>query len=108
MTTYPNLAANLPLAQAIDQVSEQLEATSMKALISGALASTFEKQSHDIDALLAAYTSGEIDKQTLMMELEREKQIAEIELLSWQIAAKAQVQQVVNQVFSLVEKAVLP
>ncbi|CCN69074.1 conserved hypothetical protein [Vibrio nigripulchritudo SFn118] len=98
---------NNTLHSVIDTITSQLENSPYKNLLGSALKSCIEKQQNDIETLLLARQAGEISEEEFAIELEREKQIVEAEMLTWQITAKAEVQKVVNKAFHALTQAVL-
>lgn len=91
----------------INQVVDQMEDTTAKNLLAGAFQASIDKQKADIEILLAAKNEGELNSDEFDRELEREKLVTQAEMLTWQIASKAEVQKIVNKAFHLLQEAVL-
>lgn len=90
-----NLSTENLLNQALLQVENQLPSQ----LISP-LKQVMDRQADSLGELIQARNDGELTHSEFEMELAREQQIAEAELLTLQIATKAEVQQAINQAFS--------
>ncbi len=95
------------LDNVIHQVVDQMEDSPIKNLLAGSFKTSIEKQKVEIEELMAAWNAGVLTQEELHLELEREKQIVEVEMLTWQIVGKAEVQKVVNKAFHLLQQAVL-
>ncbi|WP_104398762.1 hypothetical protein [Vibrio penaeicida] len=91
----------------IDTITSQLETSPMKDLLSSALKSCIDEQMNELEMLLMARKQGQINEEDFQIELEREMRIVEAEMLTWQIAAKADVQKVVNKTFHALVKSIL-
>ncbi|MBD1557257.1 hypothetical protein HC752_09910 [Vibrio sp. S9_S30] len=91
----------------IHTVTSQLEDSPIKDLLSSALKSCIDEKTNELDMLLMAKKEGQISDEAFQIELEREKQIVEAEMLTWQIAAKADVQKVVNKTFHALAQTIL-
>jgi uncharacterized protein YbcV (DUF1398 family) len=90
---------NEPISTTLNQITSQLPDSPVKKQIVGILKASIGKEQEAIEALLEAKKSGQISQQEFEQELAREQQIVEAEMLTWQIAAKAEIQKVVNQTF---------
>ncbi|BFM50414.1 hypothetical protein [Marinomonas sp. THO17] len=93
--------------QIVKQTLDQVEDSPLKNTLCEALASSLTKQQDTLSALLQAKQEGIISQQELDMELEREKDILEAEMLTKQITAKAEVQKLVNDAIQSLSKGLL-
>lgn len=98
---------NLSIESVVNQVTSQIEESPVKNLIASALQSSIEQQKSTIEELLQARQNGEITAEELELEFDREKQIVEAEMLTWQITSKAEVQKVVNKTFHVLTQALV-
>ena len=85
---------------AVEGLAEDMKKT-MKKAIKDALS----KDEYGMDELIAAYKGGQLSKEEFDMEMEREKQLVEAELLTMQFCSKADMQKVVNKVFEQIEQS---
>ncbi|PJC87987.1 hypothetical protein CSW98_02380 [Vibrio sp. HA2012] len=83
--------------------SEYAESMSGEVLI-GALNDVLPQQESDIEALITAKKAGELTGEEFDCEMSREEQILEAEMLTMQVASKAEVQKVVHEVFCYLSK----
>ncbi|MBN3492614.1 hypothetical protein [Vibrio neptunius] len=91
----------------IEQVTNQIEDSPIKNLMTSALTVTLDKQKATLQELIDARNNGDLTDEEFELEILREKQIAEAEMLTWQISAKSEVQKIINKTFStLVETLV--
>ncbi|KJY93456.1 hypothetical protein TW84_03735 [Vibrio neptunius] len=91
----------------IEQVTNQIEDSPIKNLLTSALTVTLDKQKATLQELIDARNNGDLTNEEFELEILREKQIAEAEMLTWQISAKSEVQKIINKTFStLVETLV--
>ncbi|KJY71590.1 hypothetical protein TW78_13760 [Vibrio coralliilyticus] len=91
----------------IEQITSQIEDSPIKNLLTSALTVTLDKQKATLQELIEARNNGDLTNEDFELEILREKQIAEAEMLTWQISAKSEVQKIVNKTFStLVETLV--
>ncbi|CAM3148623.1 hypothetical protein [Vibrio neptunius] len=91
----------------IEQVTNQIEDSPLKNLMTSALTVTLDKQKTTLQELIDARNNGDLTNEEFELEMLREKQIAEAEMLTWQISAKSEVQKIINKTFStLVETLV--
>jgi hypothetical protein len=58
-----------------------------------------------LNELILVYKNGQLSKEEFDMEIEREKQLVEAELLTMQFCSKDEVQKVVNKVFEEIEES---
>lgn len=84
----------------IEQITSQIEDSPIKNLLTSALTVTLGKQKSTLEELVAAKKNGDLTDEEFELEMTREKQIAEAEMLTWQISAKSEVQKIVNKTFS--------
>ncbi|AXN33728.1 MULTISPECIES: hypothetical protein [Vibrio] len=84
----------------IEQITSQIEDSPIKNLLTSALTVTLDKQKATLQELIEARNNGELTNEDFELEILREKQIAEAEMLTWQISAKSEVQKIVNKTFS--------
>ncbi|MCG9595183.1 hypothetical protein L1D15_00460 [Vibrio sp. Isolate25] len=84
----------------IEQITSQIEDSPIKNLLASALTVTLDKQKSTLEELIAARNNGDLTDEEFELEITREKQIAEAEMLTWQISAKSEVQKIVNKTFS--------
>ncbi|MDN3610583.1 hypothetical protein ACODM8_02265 [Vibrio ostreicida] len=96
---------NLP--DTISQAMAHIEQSPMVKTLAQALVSQLEKQRGAINELLIAKEQGLLTAEEFHIELEREKYITESEMLSVQIATKAQLQHAINSAFNLLLNAAL-
>ena len=73
--------------------------------MSGPLQQALEAQKASIEALAQAKLNGEINEDEFAAELEREKAILEVELITLEIIAKATVQKAINAAMSCLTSA---
>lgn len=88
----------------VKQTLNQVEDSPLKDTLGEALTSSLTKQQDTLSALLQAKQEGIISQEELDMELEREKDILEAEMLTKQITAKAEVQKLVNDAIQSLSK----
>ncbi|KZN13050.1 hypothetical protein [Marinomonas sp. TW1] len=93
--------------QIVKQTLDQVEDSPLKNALGEALTSSLTKQQDTLSALLQAKQEGVISQEELDMELNREKDILEAEMLTKQIAAKAEVQKLVNDAIQSLSKGLL-
>lgn len=98
---------NINVDDLVNQLADQFTDSPIKTLLTDAFQSCFDKQKSDLEALIEAKASGDLTDDEFALEIEREKQILEAELLTLQISAKAEVQQLVNTVFQFISKSLL-
>lgn len=84
----------------IEQITSQIEDSPIKNLLTSALTVTLDKQKATLQELIEARKNGDLTNEDFELEILREKQIAEAEMLTWQISAKSEVQKIVNKTFS--------
>ena len=84
----------------IEQITSQIEDSPIKNLLTSALTVTLDKQKATLHELIEARNNGDLTNEDFELEILREKQIAEAEMLTWQISAKSEVQKIVNKTFS--------
>lgn len=84
----------------IEQITSQIEDSPIKNLLTSALTITLDKQKATLQELIEARNNGDLTNEDFELEILREKQIAEAEMLTWQISAKSEVQKIVNKTFS--------
>ncbi|ANW26481.1 MULTISPECIES: hypothetical protein [Vibrio] len=84
----------------IEQITSQIEDSPIKNLLTSALTVTLDKQKATLQELIEARNNGDLTNEDFELEILREKQIAEAEMLTWQISAKSEVQKIVNKTFS--------
>ncbi|NRB66127.1 MAG: hypothetical protein HRU48_01975 [Vibrio sp.] len=84
----------------IEQVTNQIEDSPLKNLMTSALTVTLDKQKSTLQELIDARNNGDLTNEEFELEILREKQIAEAEMLTWQISAKSEVQKIINKTFS--------
>ncbi|WFB50781.1 hypothetical protein [Vibrio coralliilyticus] len=84
----------------IEQITSQIEDSPIKNLLTSALTVTLDKQKATLQELIEAKNNGDLTNEDFELEILREKQIAEAEMLMWQISAKSEVQKIVNKTFS--------
>ena len=84
----------------IEQITSQIEDSPIKNLMTSALTVTLDKQKATLQELIEARNNGDLTNEDFELEILREKQIAEAEMLTWQISAKSEVQKIVNKTFS--------
>ena len=84
----------------IEQITSQIEDSPIKNLLTSALTVTLDKQKTTLQELIEARNNGDLTNEDFELEILREKQIAEAEMLTWQISAKSEVQKIVNKTFS--------
>ncbi|MCC2521575.1 hypothetical protein [Vibrio coralliilyticus] len=84
----------------IEQITSQIEDSPIKNLLTSALTVTLDKQKATLQELIEARNNGDLTDEDFELEILREKQIAEAEMLTWQISAKSEVQKIVNKTFS--------
>ncbi|MDA0118222.1 hypothetical protein [Vibrio sp. T11.5] len=84
----------------IEQVTNQIEDSPIKNLLTSALTVTLDKQKATLQELIDARNNGDLTNEEFELEILREKQIAEAEMLTWQISAKSEVQKIINKTFS--------
>ncbi|AIS58002.1 hypothetical protein ABF162_22035 [Vibrio coralliilyticus] len=84
----------------IEQITSQIEDSPIKNLLTSALTVTLDKQKATLQELIEAKNNGDLTNEDFELEILREKQIAEAEMLTWQISAKSEVQKIVNKTFS--------
>ncbi|WP_367989238.1 hypothetical protein AB2S62_18525 [Vibrio sp. NTOU-M3] len=97
---------NQNIETVLNQITEQIEDSPTKNLLAGALKTTVEQQI-SLEELMLAKQNGELNDTEFETEMEREKQLVEAEMLTWQIAAKADVQKVVNKAFALMKSSLI-
>lgn len=90
----------------IQQVLQQVDDSPIASLLANAITNQIDRQREELEALLEANEQGIITQEEFEIELQREKLIAEAELLSLQIAAKAEVQKAINKAFDVLLKSV--
>ena len=61
----------------------------------------------ELEMLLMAKKQGQLSEDEFQLELDRERLLVEAEMLTWKIAAKADVQKVVNKTFHALAKTIL-
>lgn len=88
----------------VKQTLNQVEDSPLKDTLGEALTSSLTKQQDTLSALLQAKQEGIISQEELDMELEREKDILEAEMLTKQITAKAEIQKLVNDAIQSLSK----
>ncbi|WP_394183032.1 hypothetical protein [Marinomonas posidonica] len=93
--------------QIVKQTLDQVEDSPLKNALGEALTSSLTKQQDTLSALLQAKQEGVISQEELDMELNREKDILEAEMLTKQITAKAEVQKLVNDAIQSLSKGLL-
>ena len=91
----------------IDTVTSQLDDSPMKDLLSSALKSCADERMSELEMLLMAKKQGQLSEDEFQLELDRERLLVEAEMLTWKIAAKADVQKVVNKTFHALAKTIL-
>lgn len=77
----------------------------MKNILEGAMCKVLTKQESDLDELIEAYKSGQLTKQEVEIEMEREKEIVEAELLTYQICSSSEIKKVMNNIFTQIEES---
>lgn len=65
-----------------------------------------EQNKDNIAELAAARSQGDIDEADFKIEMEREKQVLEVQLLAMEIASKSAIQKAMNAAMSTLTKAV--
>ena len=98
---------NISIESVVNQVSSQIEESPVKNLIASALQSSIDQQKTSIEELLLAKQSGDLTETEFEVELDREKQIVEAEMLTWQITSKAEIQKVVNKTFHVLAQTII-
>ncbi|NGN96222.1 hypothetical protein G5S52_00700 [Grimontia sp. S25] len=97
---------NQNVENAIQQVLDQIDDSPVMSVLAGVLKSQIDRQKVELEELLAAREQGLLTGDEFEVELEREKLIAEAEVLTAQIATKAEVQKAVNKAFNVLLKSV--
>ena len=98
---------NISIESVVNQVSSQIEESPVKNLIASALQSSIDQQKSSIEELLLAKQNGDLTETEFDVELDREKQIVEAEMLTWQITSKAEIQKVVNKTFHVLAQTII-
>ena len=88
-----------PIQSALVSIKQTLAKEDLTSELSSAIEASFAKNSASLNELIQARADGELSSEEFQLELEREKQIQEAELLTLQVAAKAKVQKVMDAVF---------
>lgn len=83
--------------QAVEQIPESPE----KKLLADALKTSMENSEAGIERLLMAKSTGDLNEQEFDLEFEREKKMVEAEMLTWEVATKAEVEKIVTKTFYL-------
>ncbi|MFM2480565.1 hypothetical protein [Celerinatantimonas sp. YJH-8] len=97
----------LPIEQILNTVSDGLADSPVKQALCEGLGQCLNQQGENLSMLVEAKNNGELSAEEFQVELEREKQIAEAELLTQAIAGKVEVQKIVNEAFGLLVKMAL-
>ena len=88
-----------PIEDALVSIKQTLAKEDLTSELSSAIEASFAKNSASLNELIQARADGELSPEEFQLELEREKQVQEAELLTLQVAAKAKVQKVMDAVF---------
>ncbi|SBS31060.1 hypothetical protein MSP8887_01421 [Marinomonas spartinae] len=86
---------------------DKVEDSPIKNLLGDALKESLEKQKSAFEDLLLAKEQGLISQEDFEIEIEREKEILEAEILTKQIAAKAVIQKLVNDAIATLTKGLV-
>lgn len=86
-------------------VENSLKNDPLKNSIFSSVRKNLEKSEYSINELLEAFKKEEITKDELLMELEREKEMFEAELISYQITTNDEAIKISNSIFSQIEQS---
>ena len=96
---------NNVVEMALENVLKTLSESAQQVLLEDALSSAVKHYEIDLNELLKAFQAGQLTREELDLELEREHQLIEAEMLTWQIIAKAEIQKAVRTFFETLVEA---
>lgn len=91
---------------ALENALKTLSESTQQVLLEDALSSAVKHYEIDLNELLKAFQAGQLTREELDLELERERKLIEVEMLTWQIAAKAEIQKAVRAFLEALVEAI--